>query len=57
MDDAYWGYETYSHGAEGYMLLHGEHVGQPALGELLREVLLDGQGGDIDADDWFPDVF
>ena len=39
------------------MLVHGECIGKPELGEILKEVVLDGRGDDVDADEWMPDVF
>ena len=39
------------------MLTHGDHIGKPELGEILRLVAVDSRGGNLDADDWMPDVY
>ena len=35
----------------------GSSVGESSLGELLTEIALDGEGGDIDASDWMPELY
>ena len=49
--DTYAGFQHYDSAQEMWMLRHADDVG-----ELLREVVLDGRGEDIDDDDWLPDL-
>ena len=49
--DAYAGYERYEPGTELWMLIHADDVG-----ELMREVVLDGEGEEIDDDAWLPEL-
>jgi hypothetical protein len=39
------------------MLVHGKLIGNPNLGKILAEVAVDSRGGDIDADDWMPEIY
>ena len=43
--------------SQGYMLVHGKLIGNPNLGKILAEVAVDSRGGDIDADDWMPEIY
>ena len=49
--DAYAGFQSFHAGQEKWMLTYGSDVG-----ELLREVILDENGNDVDDDSWLPDM-
>ena len=49
--DTYAGYQHYDASKPLWMLIHADDVG-----ELMREVVLDGNGEEIDDDGWMPEL-